>query len=66
MACFTCADQTSSPLCAVILSTVTLFGLLRIIKEPSSQSVQKKSAVANAFSVVQAIDPHSCGRPDNI
>lgn len=66
VACFTCADQTSSPLCTVILSTVTLFGLLLIIKEPGSQSDQEKSAVANAFSAVRAIDPHSSGRSDNI
>lgn len=61
MACFTCAGHPSSLLCAVILSTVPLFGLLRIIKEPGSLSVQKNSAVANAFSIVQTIDPRSHG-----
>lgn len=49
VACFTCADQSSSLLCAVILSTAVLFGLQLIIKEPGSQSDQEKSAVTNAL-----------------
>lgn len=56
MACFTCADQTSSLLCTVILSTVTLIGLQLIIKEPGSQSDQEEFT-HQCFRVVQAIYP---------
>lgn len=66
MACFTCADQTSSPLCTVILSAVSLFGLQLIIKEPGSQSDQEESSGANAFMLFKLCTPPPTYKWENI